>query len=158
MRKLNKEAKKILIENQRHFEREDGAKKVSYLKLMLWFNKLNRLARRYKCDLVAVPYEKRVDFSYKYTAEYSKASYFKPAFRPAAGLWKNPKEFFDLHKNSLPENWEIEKAALFICVPRFKDAKIQRRNFYKLIGPSTYCDYQIFKTSEVKSEKADKIR
>lgn len=156
MRKLNKEAKKILIENQRHFEQEYDAKKVSYLKLMFWFNKLNRLARKYKYDLIAVQYEKRSDFSYKYTDRYSKSSYYKPAFRPSVGLWENPKEFFDLQKNSLPENMKIENAALFICVPRFKEAKIQRRNFYKLIGPSTYCDYQIFKTSGVKSEKADK--
>ena len=158
MRKLNKEAKKVLIENQRCFEQEENEKKTSYLKLMFWFNKLNRLARKYKCDLIAVPYKKRADYSYNYTDGYSKSKYFKPAFRPAAGLWENPKEFFDLHKYSLPENWKIEKSVLFIVVPRFKEARIQRRNFYKLIGPSTYCEYQIFKTSEVKNEKADKRR
>lgn len=158
MRKLNKEAKKILIENQRQFERDAGAKRASYLKLVFWFNKLNRLARKYKCDLVAVPRKDSVDFSYKYTDGFSKSKYFKPAFRPTVGLWKNPKEFFNSLKNSLPKNWEIERAALFICVPCFKTGRIVRKNFYKEIGISTYCDYQIFKTSEVKSEKADKIR
>lgn len=150
MRKLNKEAKKILIENQRQFEQENGLKKVSYLKLMFWFNKLNRLAKKYKYDLVAVPHKDRADFSYKYTDGYSKSKYFKPAFRAVVGLWENPKEFFNLHKNSLPENWKIEKAALFICLPCFKTGRIVGKNFYKEIGISTYCDYQIFKTSEVK--------
>ena len=49
---------------------------------------------------------------------------------------------------SAPEGRKVDKAVMFIVIPRFKTGRIVRKNFYKETGPTTYCDCIVLKTSE----------
>ena len=61
MKKLNKEDKKILLENQKEFyEYNKMEPDVSNFRFRLWFHKLNRYAKKYNIDLIAVP-NKEID-------------------------------------------------------------------------------------------------
>ena len=55
MKKLNKEDKKILLENQKEFYEQNNIEPdVSNFRLRLWFHKLNRYAKKYNIDLIAI--------------------------------------------------------------------------------------------------------
>lgn len=147
MKKLNKEDKKILLENQKEFyEYNKMEPDVSNFRFRLWFHKLNRYAKKYNIDLIAVP-NKEID-SYSYQIDFGRSNRYKPCFRAYAELWENPKRAMKRLHLSAPEGKKVDKAVMFIAVPRYNAGRIVRRNFYKETGPTTYCDYIVLKISE----------
>ena len=147
MKKLNKEDKIILLENQKEFfERNKIKPNVSNFRLHLWFHKLNRYAKKYHIDLIAIPHKEFNDYSYQ--IELGKANRYKPMFRPNTELWQNPKRAMKRIFFSAPAGRKVDRAALFIAIPRYKNERIVRKDFYMEAGPTTYCDFVILKTSE----------
>ncbi len=147
MRKLNKEDKRILLENQKeYYECHEMKPDVSNFQLRLWFHKLNRYAKKYNIDLIAIQHKDIEWYSYK--MDFGRSNRYKPCLRPYTELWKNPKRVMKSLHLSAPEGRKVDKAVMFIVFPRYKTGKIVRKNFYKEIGPTTYCDYVVLKTSE----------
>lgn len=147
MKKLNKEDKKILLENQKEFyEQNKMEPDVSDFRLRLWFHKLNRYAKKYNIDLIAIPNKERDDYSYQ--MDFGRSNRYKPCFRAYTELWNSPKMAMKHLHLSAPEGRKVDKAVMFIVIPRFKTGRIVRKNFYKETGPTTYCDYVVLKISE----------
>lgn len=147
MKKLNKEDKKVLIENQKYFYEENKAKpQISNFQLHLWFHKLNRYAKKYNIDLIAIPHKEWDDYSYQ--IDLGKVNRYKPIHGTNREIWSYPKRAMQRIHLSAPAGRKVEKAVLFIMVPYCKTGRIVRKNIYKDVGPSTICDYAIMKTSE----------
>ena len=147
MKKLSKEDKKILLENQKWFYEDNKIKpQISNFRLRLWFHKLNRYAKKYHIDLIAIPHKEFNDYSYQ--IELGKANRYKPVCGTNREIFQYAKRAMKRISMSAPAGRKVEKAALFIMIPYCKTGRIIRKNIYKDVGPSTLCDYVILKTSE----------
>lgn len=135
MRKLTHLDKKILITNQRIFELEYPKRKRAHF---LWFKliKLNKLAKKYDIELYAVPSSSK-DYVFHWTDKSGKEKAYLPMFRTSTGIWSKELNIFEHLREDVPKG----RIACFIKLPYFEGGRIERKNFYKEVGPCAYVDY-----------------
>lgn len=136
MKKLTHLDKQILISNQRIFELEDPKRKRAHF---LWFKltKLNKLAKKYDIDLYAIPSDSMKNYVFNWTDKSGKEKAYSPIFRASTGVWSKELNIFKHLRESIPKG----RIAFFINLPYFEGGKIERKNFYKEVGPCAYIDY-----------------
>ena len=121
MRKLNKEAKKILIANQRRIEKDARSVRVSIFKLWLWFHKINKAAKKYDVDFVAI----KGDELHSYVYEYKKPNEngklevkdYKPLCRLSPGIWNDPEKHYKALRERIDNVRDHPHIVVFLAIP-----------------------------------------
>ncbi len=169
MRKLTRSDKKVLIANQRHNEKNTRSAKVSIFKLWLWFNKINKIAKKYDIDFIAIKGDELHNYVYEYkkpneNGELEVKSY-KPLCRLSFGIWKYPEKYYKILRENIDKVRDNPHLVVFLIVPCVDNLKIVGfedsdrgelpRSIYTAdnpkytkLNPSCYNDWVIF-TKEV---------
>lgn len=157
MRKLTLKDKFILIENQRYIEAKTESKEISIIKLLVWFYKINKTAKKANIDFYAVPAGELHD----YGLEYEPGKFYHPVCRLTEGTWYDPERQLGKLRVNIDKVRDNSRIASFLVVPFMeKDpaeetlSKYEAALFEKIsddteesfIGethPGCYCDWQI---------------
>lgn len=166
MRKLTLKDKFILIENQRYIEAKTESKEISIIKLLVWFYKINKTAKKANIDFYAVPARELHDYGF----EYETGKFYHPVCRITKGTWYDPERQFGKLRENIDKVRNGSRIVSFLVVPFMeKDPAKEELNKYEaalfekvsdnteesFIGethPGCYYDWQIFKIGS-KNEK-----
>lgn len=166
MRKLTLKDKFILIENQRYIEAKTESEEISIIKLLVWFYKINKIAKKANIDFYAVPAGELHDYGF----EYETGKLYHPICRITEGTWYGPERQFGKLRENIDKVRNGSRIVSFLVVPFIeKDPAKEELNKYKtflfekisdnteesFIGethPGCYYDWQIFKIGS-KNEK-----
>lgn len=161
MRKLTLKDKFILIENQRYIEAKTESEEISIIKLLVWFYKINKTAKKANIDFYAVPAGELHD----YGLEYETGKFYHPVCRVSEGTWYDPERQLGKLRERIDKVRSNSCIASFLVVPfiekdpkevlnKYEEAalfeKILNNNedeeqFVGEIHPGCYCDWQILK-------------
>lgn len=157
MRKLTLKDKFILIENQRYIEAKTESKKISIIKLLVWFYKINKTAKKANIDFYAVPAGELHDYGF----EYETGKFYHPICRITEGTWYDPERQLGKLRTSIDRFKDNSRIVSFLVVPFMeKDPAEETLSKYEValfekisdnieeqfIGethPGCYCDWQI---------------
>lgn len=171
MRKLTRSDKKILIANQRHTEKDIRSSKVSIFKLWFWFHKINKVAKKYDINFVAIEGDKLHDYVYEYKKPNENGELevkdYKPLCRLSFGIWKYPEKHYKILRENIDNVRGHAQLVVFLTVPCVDIDKLKLVGFenddedklprsiytadkpkYTKLNPSCYNDWVIF-TKEV---------
>ena len=159
MRKLTLKDKFILIENQRYIEAKTESEEISIIKLLVWFYKINKTAKKANIDFYAVPVKDLHDYGF----EYKTGSFYHPVCRITEGTWYDPERQLGKLREKIDRVRNNSSIASFLVVPFIeKDpAEEELRKYESIISektpdntedsfvgephPGCYCDWQLFK-------------
>ena len=171
MRKLTRADKKILIANQRHIEKEARSVKISIFKLWLWFRKINKVAKKYDVNFVAIEGDKLHGYVYEYkkpneNGELEVKQYY-PLCRLSPGIWNDPEKHYKAFREKIDNVRDHPHFVVFLTVPCIDVNQLKLVGFenndgsslprliytadkpkYTKLNPSCYNDWVIF-TKEV---------
>ena len=171
MRKLTRADKKVLIVNQRHIEKEARSVRVSIFKLWLWFHKINKVAKKYDINFVAIKGDELPFYVYKYKKpnEYGvlEDKDYKPLCRLTPGLWSWPEKYYKSLREKIDNVRGHVHLVVFLSVPCVDVNQLKLVGFenndgsslprliytadkpkYTKLNPACYNDWVIF-TKEV---------
>ena len=171
MRKLTRADKKILIANQRRIEKDARSLRVSIFKLWFWFHKLNKVAKKYDVNFVAIKGDEMRSYSYAYKKPNENGELedkdYKPMCRLTPGLWSYPEKYYKCLRENIDNARGHVHLVVFLTVPCVDINKVKLVGFednegsslprliytadkpkYTKLNPACYNDWAIF-TKEV---------
>jgi len=171
MRKLTRADKKVLIANQRRIEKEARSERASIFKLWFWFHKINKAAKKYDINFIAIKSDDLHGYSYKYKKPNENGELevkdYQPLCRLSPGIWQFPEKHYKALRERIDNVREHPHIVVFLTIPYVDVNQLKLVGFenndgselprliytadkpkYTKLNPSCYNDWVVF-TKEV---------